>query len=478
MIFSQLVLLAFIGHWIYSQYESEKNVLKKDIERQLSDAKMQLVDSMLLIHVINPILNDEKGFKLHFSVDSSKDSHTSVNQEPKKSKAFAFFQTSDSTVPPDFLKGKVETTIEINEQSDSASDLLVKGVKLIYDEVRSSFTHDEYEDQTIIKSGDSILFKKIFSDNLTRNGLDLKSEWISIDSSIERISKKNNFYFESRLFSYPYGVIFKDYKLYILKRISPQIMFAFILVFLTAAAFYLSHKSLRNQLRLSALKNDFISNISHELKTPVSTVKVAIEALQNPGGQDETRKIQEYLGIAALEISRLELLIEKVLDTSTLEGRKDLIQPKKESINLIIDDVLRTFHYRFREKNVKLILDKIDSNVEAFVDKLHFQGVLINLIDNSLKYGSTDPIIEVEMHKVNNAVLLSIADNGPGIPEEYRSKVFEKFFRVPKQDVHNVKGSGLGLSYAALVIRQHGGTLTVENRKSGGCIFTIKIPTS
>ncbi len=478
MIVSQVLLFAFTGHWLYSQYLGEKETLKSGIERELSDTKQQVMDTMLVRHLINPILNNEKGFKIHMAISDDQISGQDSVKENKNVRAFTFVQTDDSGLPPELLKGNYERKIELTQAADSANNLLVKGVKLIYDEVKSSFNQEDIDEYKELSKRDTVLLKRLFSENLKKSKLDFNFNWVSKDSVELKNPKQKTLYFESRLFTFPYGAEIKSYRMYLLGKMFPQISFAIILLLLTSIAFYLSYSSLKNQMRLSALKNDFISNISHELKTPVSTVKVAIEALQDPKRRSNPEKTSEYLDIASLEITRLEKLIEKVLDTSTLEGRKDLIQPHLVDINLLIQEVIQSFQHRLDISNSSITVLSENKQITALVDKLHVQGVFINLIDNSIKYGKENTSIHIELIPTDNWLIIRVADDGPGIPEEYITKVFEKFFRAPNLDVHNVKGSGLGLSYASLVMHQHFGTIEVKNRKEGGCIFTLKFPVS
>ncbi|HNQ61667.1 MAG TPA: HAMP domain-containing sensor histidine kinase [Bacteroidia bacterium] len=474
MLCSQLVLLAFTGHWLYSQYLEAKSQLTKDIERQLTDAKLEVVDSMLVLHLINPILNDEKGFKLHMAFDDEDSIETDTLRSKDRVRSFTFVQAGDSGMLPGMISGKVEKKIEYKNLGDSASDIFVKGVKLIFDEVRSSVEENEYVKFTEFQETDSVLLKRIFNENLAKNKLSLPVKWVQKDSL--EPSGSNVIFFETRLYPFSYGPEVSEYRSFLIGKIFPQILFAIILVLLTGAAFYISFRSLQDQMRLSALKNDFISNISHELKTPVSTVKVAVEALQDRKRNNDPEKVHEYLGMASLEIKRLELLIDKVLDTSTLEGRKDFIQPEEVNLNLLITEVLNSFQPRVESMNAQIEFVAGSDNIIAHVDKLHFQGVIINLIDNSIKYSNGPIRLKIELQSSNDTVIIKIQDNGPGIPNEYLDKVFEKFFRVPSENVHNVKGSGLGLSYASMVIEQHGGSISVKNLKPVGCIFTIKLP--
>jgi len=221
------------------------------------------------------------------------------------------------------------------------------------------------------------------------------------------------------------------------------------------------------------MKDDFISNMSHELKTPIATVKVALEALNNFNIIEDPKRGREYLGMATAEMDRLELLATRVLNTSLLESGKIYLQQESYDLNKLAEEVLQSMQLRFRQFGAKVSLETTGRNFMIPMDKLHMQGVLINLLDNSLKYGDKPVNIDMLLTENNGAVRLELKDNGPGIPEEYRERVFEKFFRVPTGNRHNIKGHGLGLSYAAQVMRQHNGNIQVNNIAAGGCVFTL-----
>lgn len=230
-------------------------------------------------------------------------------------------------------------------------------------------------------------------------------------------------------------------------------------------------------MELNIIRNEFVANISHELKTPVATVKVALEALQTFDLKNEPVKADEYIRIAQAEMNRLDMLVQNVLTSSIYDGASNgFMQPERVSLKSIINEVTQSMQIRFQQMNAQLTVDAegFDFNINA--DRLHVHGVLINLIDNSLKYVESSPKIAVKLWEENSRVILTVSDNGIGIPDEYISKVFDKFFRVPTQNRHNVKGYGLGLSYAAMVMKQHKGTIGVENLKEGGCRFTLSFP--
>jgi signal transduction histidine kinase len=180
--------------------------------------------------------------------------------------------------------------------------------------------------------------------------------------------------------------------------------------------------------------------------------------------------------MAGQEMNRLDQLISKVLDQSLIGEQKQVIQPRLSDLNHLIKNVLLSLQPRLNSRNATVRFDSSEIQESVMVDPLHFEGVLINLIDNSLKYGPENPEIEIRLWQGNGSTFIEVSDNGSGIPKEYISRVFDKFFRVPTGDTHNIKGYGLGLSFAALVMKQHQGTITVRNNELAGCTFTLRFP--
>ncbi|MBK6964234.1 MAG: HAMP domain-containing histidine kinase [Bacteroidales bacterium] len=268
----------------------------------------------------------------------------------------------------------------------------------------------------------------------------------------------------------------EGYRLVILRGIWPQFIFALLLVLLTASAFILSFRSLKAQVLLNEQRNDFIRNMSHELKTPVATVKVALEALKNFNRRNDPVLMDEYLDMATAETNRLEMLISRVMNISASNG--ELIKPNPEQTDMgdLIREVLQAFKPRIEAEKAIVTVNLPDESITENIDRLHLQGVILNLIDNSLKYSIPPAEIEIVLSSDKNGIRITVADRGIGIPAEYRSRIFEKFFRVPTGDRHNVKGYGLGLSYAEMVMKQHGGSITYAERSGGGSIFSLTLP--
>lgn len=262
---------------------------------------------------------------------------------------------------------------------------------------------------------------------------------------------------------------------WLMKQILQPVLLSVLLLGVTILSFVLLYRNLRKQQRLAELKNEFISNITHELKTPIATVGVAIEALKSFNAMDNPQRTREYLDISGNELQRLSLLVDKVLKLSMFEKKE--VDLKYENLDLynLAQEVIASLKLQIEKHQARVHLShQGDTGMEG--DRLHLQSVIFNLLDNALKYSKGSPEVNINIHGSDQQVIMTVEDNGIGIEPEYREKVFEKFFRVPHGDTHNAKGYGLGLSYVAQVIKKHGGEIRAESNTEGGAKFIITIP--
>lgn len=262
----------------------------------------------------------------------------------------------------------------------------------------------------------------------------------------------------------------------ILKQIAPQILFSFFLTILTVIAFIILYRNVRAQQRLMELKNDFISNVTHELKTPVATVSVALEALKNFHALNDPKLTNEYLDIARNELNRLTLMTDKILKASVFENKGITIQKETVDLQNTVAQILDSMRLIFEKRQAKV---SFIPEGESFIiegEHAHITNVIYNLLDNALKYSPAQPAIDITLKETMDEVVLSVKDAGLGIPGEYEKKIFEKFFRVPTGDIHNIKGYGLGLSYVAGVVKAHQGSIDVVSESGKGSTFIIHWP--
>ena len=261
-----------------------------------------------------------------------------------------------------------------------------------------------------------------------------------------------------------------------MRSILPQILFGLTLLLLSGSALLFAYRSLLRQLALNRLRNDFVGNISHELKTPVSTVKVALEALSSYDKQKDAGKAEEYLEMANRELGRLELLVGKVLHHEMLDNPSLVLDKEPCDPADLARSAIQSLEIPIRKAGAIVDLQEEGGPCQLQVDRVYVEGMIINLIDNSLKYAGEHPEILVHIACKHSTTTLSVTDKGPGIPEEYKDQVFEKFFRIPAGNTHNVKGYGLGLNFAAQVMAKHGGSISYSKPPEGGCRFTLEFP--
>lgn len=272
-----------------------------------------------------------------------------------------------------------------------------------------------------------------------------------------------------------YAASFEGVPLLIFQEMYPQVAFSLLLTAMIAMAFFTMYRSLRKQQRLSQQKDDFISNVSHELKTPVATVSVALEAFRNFSALNNPQLTQEYLDIVKTELDRLSAMTEQILNTTAYEHNFTQVKNEDIDFNILVNQVVMICKSMVGSTGAVIEYTASGSDFTLKGSQVHLTNMLHNLVDNAIKYSQAPARITVTLRAENDHLVLRVQDQGIGIPQEYRQKVFEKFFRVPQGDVHNVKGYGLGLAYVAQVIKAHGGSITADSAPQGGTIFTIKL---
>jgi two-component system phosphate regulon sensor histidine kinase PhoR len=248
----------------------------------------------------------------------------------------------------------------------------------------------------------------------------------------------------------------------------------FLLLSLMFYCLYRMYKTILQQKHLHELKNDFIGNMTHELKTPIATVTAAIDGLQYFDGLKSSEKTERYLNTSRMELQRLNDIVSKVLDISIYERQE--VELSKEQIEIVslLETVVQSFEVRGVTFSWEIQSEQDPITVSA--DKIHLKNVLYNLVDNAVKY------VPEKLHLIFSVSLqmgfarITVKDNGKGIEEKHLLRIFEKFYRVPSGNVQNVKGFGLGLFYVKQIIEQHGGSVEVSSTKNQGTSFTIQLP--
>lgn len=249
------------------------------------------------------------------------------------------------------------------------------------------------------------------------------------------------------------------------------------LVLITAFLFFIyAIFIILSQNKLSQVQKGFINNMTHELKTPISTIAISAKVISDPNIASQPERLSQYADIISHQSKRLENQVEKVLQSTLAEKRKIQMDMESFSLNDCLLTIVDDFKLKAQEKNGEIMLH-LDPNIKKiYADISHFENILFNLLDNALKYCTENPKVEISSIVKGSKILLSISDNGIGIDEKYRKRIFDKFFRVPTGDIHNVKGFGLGLDYVKNIVKAHHWKIQVKNNENQGSIFTIIIP--
>lgn len=261
---------------------------------------------------------------------------------------------------------------------------------------------------------------------------------------------------------------------YLLGQMLGAFALSVVMMLLIAGIFGYTLYAIQKTKRLDRLQRDLVNNLTHELKTPISSIGLASEALLDPNFDEESKK--HYLHLIREENRRLGVLVENVLRASLSESGAMRLYVQPLNVHDLIKGVVKNMAMQFHKQGAKVELDLTASNPNLVADKIHLTNVLFNVIDNAMKYAKEDPHMVIRTTQTADGVSLEVQDNGMGIAKEHLGKVFERLYRVPTGNVHDVKGFGLGLSYVKNVIERHGGTVNLTSRLGEGTTLTFMLP--
>jgi two-component system, OmpR family, phosphate regulon sensor histidine kinase PhoR len=268
-------------------------------------------------------------------------------------------------------------------------------------------------------------------------------------------------------------VYFPEKNKYIFSSIVGMLSLSIIFILLIIGMFFKTVTMFLHQKKITELKNDLINNITHEFKTPISTISLACEAINEPALSSEKNSIARYSRIIKEENDRLQMMVDTLLNTAALE--KDEISLSQEEIDLhkIIYNSIEKFTEALKQRNGEITMELNAESAKIIGDKFHFSNVFSNLIDNAIKYNDNKPKIVIGSHSDSASLRITITDNGIGIPKESIGKIFDTFYRVQFGNIQNVRGNGIGLSYSKKIIEIHKGKIEVESEIGKGTTFLI-----
>jgi len=270
-------------------------------------------------------------------------------------------------------------------------------------------------------------------------------------------------------------IVIPDYRSQVWASLKWVLLGAITFMIVILAAFFVTIRSLLIQKKLSEIKSDFINNMTHEFKTPIATISLAVDAMRNEKVQANPEKMAYFSGIIKDENIRMNKHVETILQAAHMDKEELELNLKPLHLHDIIKGAMDNHQLQLKDKSGEVILhlDAKSDLIEA--DEIHFSNLISNLIDNAIKYAAAVPIITVSTYLKGSSIFVTVADNGIGMTDETVKRIFEKFYRAHTGNLHNVKGFGLGMSYVKTVIDAHRGYISVASKLGEGSVFTVQM---
>ena len=476
-------------YWNYNNYLDNKQRVKNEIQSSLDTAideyYTDLSKSNFFAIIDYDSINSKSSFLKDFwneDINSSK-SKVSISSI----KISSDYKGDVSTIPK--ILDSIFTTDTIEFEFNDKKVTPKTSTKYQPERQKIKISSDSLkflkgiQSVVIALNNDDINFTKldsIFTNQLSKKDIKTPHYLVLIDKDIKVGGSNKAKDIELSLFSNSKSTFlrpdqnlrayYKDPTIQALKKSSTGILLSLLLSLSVIFCLIYLLKIISTQKELAEIKNDLINNITHEFKTPIATISTAIEAIESFNVADNKEKTKQYAAISAFQLKKLHVMVEKLLETATLDSESLLLQ--KEPINIV--DLIAKIAKKFElltKKDIKFTTN-IDSKILK-IDLFHFENAVSNLVDNAIKYGGD--IIEININPVLNVTEISVADNGKGIDKSHQERIFDKFYRVPKGNTHDVKGFGIGLYYAQKIIEKHNGSINISS-SFDNTIFKLQIP--
>ena len=520
MAFAMIGLIIVQTYWINNAISVKENQFSQLINRVLYNVVSELQKQETVYQIIEEMEPDDSSitwnggssqFNLHiegsnymeeYSPDPQSDEHKRiVNQEYFMYQQSGTGEDATITIISEDTTLTVDVVPKILPDSDKYKKIKLINPKKIQEELESQINERQvYLDRIIskmispnIQIEDRInpqVLNMIINNELSNYGINLDYEFAVLKDNLDVALSTDEYnpdlkedYFEAQLFpddifrrpSY-LSMYFPRKTNFILKSLGFMAISSSILTVIIILSFSITIYIIFRQKRLSEIKNDFVNNMTHELKTPISTISLASQMLNDKSIPMKNKNIHHISSIIAEESKRLGYQVEKVLQMAIFDRGKLKLKCKLISMNDLVHGVATNFEMKVNQKSGKIIEELEAERDQIMVDPVHFTNVISNLIDNAVKYSGENPEICVSTLNRNNKLYLKVKDNGIGIKKEHQKRVFEKFYRVPTGNIHNVKGFGLGLSYVKKIVEEHHGTVNLRSEQNKGTEFEIILP--
>jgi len=271
-------------------------------------------------------------------------------------------------------------------------------------------------------------------------------------------------------------VMFPNKKKFLLSELVSITILSIVFTLIIIIAYSSALNQLIRQRQISEIKTDFINNMTHEFKTPIATINLALDAIKNPKIIEDKEKVLKYLQMIRDENKRMHAQVENVLRISKLEKKELNIEKESSNVEEVIEDAIEHVHLILEDRGGEIRTHFDAQRTTVLINQMHFTNVIVNVLENAIKYSPDIPDIDISTENIKDMILIKVQDKGIGMSKVAQKRVFEKFYREHTGDVHNVKGHGLGLAYVKRIVEDHNGQVFVESEKGKGSTFIIKLP--
>ncbi|MCR8557898.1 HAMP domain-containing histidine kinase [Mucilaginibacter sp. BJC16-A38] len=486
MAFCTTFLLCLQLYWNYKAYQSSVKAFKSESNSALSDAVEHLTNmrrdefaakyKTWLADTSMVSITCKVNTTYHSTVFTIADKHQKVAGSKSISFSIDTFKQQLSTINNTTKAFIINHFVKTNVYTQ----LKLKEVYFVTQNLGDSLNNAYKRDRLNRAQLDSL-----FKVELLKRDINTPHRFYVTNFSVKKFSEVNKpakgYSFATLAYNYGFSssqkaisAWFPDPDLVFFRQMKWLLLSSLILIAITVFCFTYTVKTILRQKKLAELKNDFVNNMTHELKTPVATINIAAEAIQDFNLSKASA--DEYLGIIRHQAGNLTNLIDQILKNVVSEQENINLNLTKVNTGELIGRVIKDYKPQSAAANISVNYNSSDQHLMAVADEPLLKNAIANLLDNAIKYSGNGAVINVNQSTENSSIIIKVSDNGPGIPQQYQDKVFDRFFRVPSGDIHNMKGYGLGLSYAKSIIERHKGSLTLISKEGSGTEFIISIP--
>lgn len=510
MAIGMALLILVQTYWINNAIRIRERQFAQLVNRSIDGASMELEKRETVFHIFDQVSpewrSDSNGIQgsINFRFDAS--STTTEGGKMNFSQNVYVYSSTPPAIQTPYKIRKDSSSIVLpesqsfldsfweDEYNSNLADIAASGIKnnsknkqVLVEKVVSEMLRPrmDIEDRVNPKNLEKILRREFL-----QSGINLNFEYavvkpdrkIAFRSANFKPSKETTIYsarlFPDDMFMKPNYIhlYFPNQKNFMIRSIGFMGISSILLTSIIISIFVITLYVIFRQKKLSEIKNDFVNNMTHELKTPISTISLASQMLSDPGIPVENKNIAHISRIIETESKRLGYQVEKVLQMAVFDKGKIILKEKNRDLNEVVEAIVNNFSLQVRKKNGSITFHPGARQSRVMIDEIHVTNLISNLLDNAMKYCKEVPEITVSTRNERSYIVLAVEDKGIGISKENQKRIFEKFYRVPTGNIHNVKGFGLGLSYVKMIAEIHHGSISISSEVDEGSKFEVYLP--